>query len=219
MALLQYTSKEKLAIACKRWQELMSYLMPADTPIAGWVDAIAQEHGMGINGDEIFENVYRCYHSSYKVVFMQLNPTYLLDMILYLFNNRLDHTFEMTDRLGFPGVFAETFGCREHSDNKEVYLAELHNIFRSNGLSYRFCKDILERQPTAVAGWEEWRPHHLTLMGGMLWTIIAGTSLLGMLKWEAEYAETAPMGSIISYPEGVANYLAADINIAGIKKH
>lgn len=216
MALLQYTSKEKLAIACKRWQKVMEYLAPADTPIAGWVDAIAQEHGVGVNGDEIFENVYRCYHASYKVCWMQTNPMYFIDMLVYLFNSEIDHTFEMNDNaLGFPGVFEKTFCYEKDACNERRYLAQLHNVIMSDSRTYRYVSDILQREPIS-SGWQVWEPHHIALMGGTFWMLIASTSLLGILKWEAEYQESAPIGGLISYPEGVANYIGSEINIQGI---
>jgi len=208
MGLIQYTTLAKLAFAEGLWRKKMEFLTPP-IPVSSWVDAIAENHGMAMNGAGwLFENVYRCYHHSFKVVSMQQHVEFFLSLLVFLFNQKItDDTIAEIDNHGLLRAMEIAFGDHDH-------LNHLGNIFRQDSLSYQYAKDILERKPV-VKGMQCWEMHHVALMGGTLWVIIAGSSLLGMLKWASKNRGTQLEG-LITYPEGVADYLSTDINISGL---
>jgi len=53
-------------------------------------------------------------------------------------------------------------------------------------------------------------------MGGVFWSLISSISLLGMLQRYIKKDYKRPQ--LITYPDGVANYILYDINYEGLNK-
>ena len=195
--------KAKIDIATARFNDFLIYEVPDTIPITSWIPYISKDGD--INSSEIFEYVYRCYHDSYKVVYMQSCISNFKNMIVYLFCKKVKANFLKEEKvskvIGFPNPIEEI---------------KLDSIFIKDSLTYKYVNDIISCKPNKSTGWEDWTGSHLTLMGGVFWSLISSISLLGMLQRYIKKDYKRPQ--LITYPDGVANYILYDINYEGLNK-
>jgi len=213
-----YTNKEKIDIATERFLKTLSYIIPPCVmKPKEWINTLIETGDL--YGD-IFEYVYRAYHRSYKVMYMQSHGLDFIGMIVYLFSKRIKKGFFKNKKyehyIGFPEVFTKGF-LKLKEDKYDYYVKYLDKVFHKKSLTYRHLKDFLSQKPsTTASGWQKWEDTHLELMGGIVFTLVNSLSLLGMLKRyiKKDYRPN----SLITYPDGIATYLLYDINFKELNK-
>lgn len=196
---LKCTTREKLDTAVKLVNGFLAREYSA-VPISAWIDTVAEKENLGQENQGI-EHVYRCYHQSFKVTDMAEQVIILMDVLTYLFSPEVDKDIYDRDNLyAFKRPFKSVFG--DHADN-------IDKIFRSDSLSYRYAKDILERKPEK-SGYVDYEHHHLAYMGGVFWALVCLTSALGILKHDMDGRDSDK--AYLTYQRGIANYLLNTLN-------
>ena len=196
-------SKKKLEVASARYNEILRWTVPTNSLISDWIPIIGIDGD--IPGNSIFEYVYRSYHQSFKVSYMQSSVSNFKNMIVYLFCKRVDSRFLLRKKfdnlIGFPNP---------------IEGIKLEDVFYKDSLSYKYVKDVEACKPANSDGWQLWEDSHLTLMGGVYWSLMASISLLGMLQHYNR--EDYKQQRFMSYPDGVTNYVLSSINYEGLNK-
>ena len=208
-------SKEKLEVATKRFSEYLSFLVPVNYKPKDWIKEIEK---IGDIPGDIFECIYRCYHQSFKVMRMQVITGNFVDMVAYLFADKIKVDYFDTPKyenwLGFPKVLFTLVGGKE---DKFKMIDHLDKVFRAKTHTYSILYDVLSREPVHPESyWQDWQPSHLTLMGGTFFSLICSISVLGMLQRYIK-KDYKPYG-IITYPDGVSNYLLGGVNFEYLQK-
>ena len=195
-------SKGKIELATDRFNKILQWTVPAKSLITDWIPIIRLEE----SNRDIFESIYRGYHHSFKVTYMKGNVSNFRDMIVYLFCKRIDKRFllrkKFNNLLGFPCPIEDI---------------KLEDVFHKDSLTYKYINDVLnckEKDPEEY--WQDWTENHLTLMGGVYWSMVSSISLLGMLGRYIKKEYRQPQ--LISYTDGVANYILGDINYEELNK-
>lgn len=197
---LKCTGKEKIDTAIK----LVNIHLRREyggLPLVAWIETIAEKENLG-QEHQGFENIYRCYHQSFKVTTMVEQVIILIDILTYLFHPDIPVDFygEKENLYAFERPFKKVYGD---------YLINIDKIFASDSLSCRYAKDILERKPEKC-GYVDYENHHLAYMGGVYWSLICLTSLLGILKYDVEGKEDDK--GYLTYQRGIAQYLLNALN-------
>jgi hypothetical protein len=197
---LKCTSKEKIDTAIK----LVNIHLRREyggLPLVAWIEATSEKENLG-QEHQGFENIYRCYHQSFKVASMPEQVIVLIDLLTYLFHPDIPVNFygDKENLYAFERPFKKVYGD---------YLVNVDKVFASDSLSYCYAKDILERKPEK-SGYVDYENHHLAYMGGVYWALICLTSLLGILKYDVEGKEDDK--GYLTYQRGIARYILNDLN-------
>lgn len=197
---LKCTNKEKIDTAIK----LVNIHLRREysgLPLVAWIETIAGKENLG-QEHQGFENIYRCYHQSFKVAAMVEQVIILIDILTYLFHPDIPVDFygDKENLYAFERPFKKVWGD---------YPINIDKIFAPDSLSCRYAKDVLERTPEKC-GYVDYENHHLAYMGGVYWSLICLTSLLGVLKYDAEGKKDEK--GYLTYQRGIAQYLLNDLN-------
>ena len=203
MQIQKLPSRKKIAIATDRYNNLLRWTLPTNSLAANWAPII------GIEGDikasEIFEYVYRSYHHSFKVMYMQSSVRNFKNMIIYLFCKKVRVDFlnrkKFDNLIGFPNP---------------IEGIKLESVFHKDSMTYKYVNDIDNCKPKNPNGWQDWSESHLMMMGGVFFSLIASISLLGMLRHYTNKDYKQPQ--FITYPAGVVNYILSDINYESLNE-
>jgi hypothetical protein len=193
--------KEKLDYVIKRYSEYLEHLFPKSSP-SQWANTISK-NVYAVN-DFSFEFVYRCYHHSFKVVYMKTPVQQLMDLTVFLFTNiaTVKEVKSFEHYIGVPPVISK-IATLEYTNAAKL-------LYKKDSMTFGFVKDILTRKPNKDGLWEDYTKHHLTYMGGVYWSIMTTISLLGVLK--AEILNNTKKEYYITYPQGIKNYYTDDLN-------
>ena len=153
--------------------------------------------------DGTTELVYRCHHDSFKVAFAKQYVVELLRLLRYLF----DASVAKEDLAGALGSL-RIEQCGVSDSEAELPAA----VFRVGSHSRRLAEDVLRCTPRGDGGYQDWQAHHLTLLGGATWALTAAASVLNTLE---ERLSGGTRGEVLTYTEGIAQYVLADTVFVG----
>ncbi|MFA5759900.1 MAG: hypothetical protein WC942_11170 [Clostridia bacterium] len=153
--------------------------------------------------DSFFDFVYRAYHCSFKVMWMTSFADHFIGLVSYLFLEEVPVDFFEDDRFRVTGF----------SSVSERYPKKLSLLFKKNSFTYTWLNKVLKIRPKINQyHWEDWSKHHLEMFGITFWYIATSVSLLGILGHKEKKS------GIITYTEGIKNYVISDLNFKGIEK-
>ena len=200
-------NKEKLVIVASMLEKERGWFLNAS-----WSQALADTSKGEVfqHNNSFFENIYRAYHASFKVCHMQGYVGEFIGMLLYLHLTSIPvDVFTVSEakyRQHFQYLTEKIFG--DNIDIEKVILKE--------SLTYDWLHTLYNCKSDNKGYWQRWEAHHLNLFGITYWFWAVSLSYVGInLALEDGNLDR---GGIISYQEGIHNYVSGDINYIELEK-